>query len=101
MSEFIEYSCSNAVKYIQREKVVNGLSPKEYVFYIILDSLTLLQSNHSLSNYGFRVQKGEGRNNNMKSCERLMHKSGDLMLYHRILTKSAILDYKKLGEGRE
>ena len=37
----------------------------------------------------------------MKSCERLMHKSGDLMLYHHILTKSAILDYKKLGEGRE
>ena len=64
----------------------------------LLDSLTY-HNNHSLSTYGFRVQKnvlGEGRNNNMKlklSYERLMHKLGDLMLYITIiLTKSAMLD---------
>ena len=90
------------MKYIQREseKWCDLLMVCHPSVCVILDSLTY-HNNHSLSNYGFRVQKGEGRNNNMKSCERLMHKSGDLMLYHHILTKSAILDYKKFGEGRE
>ena len=60
MNKSIEYIavCSYAVKYIQRksEKWCDLSMVFHPSIYIIFDSLTY-HNNHSLSTYGFRVQK--------------------------------------------